>query len=73
MGDFHIKKIILPSGKSVEIVYFHAEEALPHETDGTVDAFASVEMTVMKNGTLTIIEAIVVNYEMDSNGDWIGA
>lgn len=28
MGDFHIKKIILPSGKSVEIVYFHAEDAL---------------------------------------------
>lgn len=27
MGDFHIKKIILPSGKSVEIVYFHAEDA----------------------------------------------
>jgi hypothetical protein len=31
MGDFHIKKIILPSGKSVEIVYFHAEEALMEE------------------------------------------
>ncbi len=28
MGDFHIKKIILPSGKSVEIVYFHAEDSL---------------------------------------------
>ncbi|MCW2926867.1 MAG: hypothetical protein JWM86_835 [Thermoleophilia bacterium] len=28
MGDFHIKKIILPSGKSVEIVYFHAEDTL---------------------------------------------
>jgi hypothetical protein len=25
MGDFHVKKIILPSGKAVEIVYFHAE------------------------------------------------
>lgn len=33
MGDFHIKKIILPSGKSVEIVYFHAEETLPHEEE----------------------------------------
>lgn len=31
MGDFHIKKIILPSGKSVEIVYFHAEDALLEE------------------------------------------
>lgn len=35
MGDFHIKKIILPSGKSVEIVYFHAEDALVHD-DGDV-------------------------------------
>jgi hypothetical protein len=25
MGDFHVKKIILPSGKAVEIVYFHAD------------------------------------------------
>ena len=25
MGDFHIKKIILPSGKAVEIVYFDAD------------------------------------------------
>ncbi len=24
MGDFHVKKIILPSGKAVEIVYFDA-------------------------------------------------
>ena len=26
MGDFRVKKIILPSGKAVEIVYFHAED-----------------------------------------------
>jgi hypothetical protein len=25
LGDFHIKKIILPSGKAVEIVYFDAD------------------------------------------------
>jgi hypothetical protein len=25
MSDFHVKKIILPSGKAVEIVYFHAD------------------------------------------------
>ena len=25
MGDFHIRRIILPSGKAVEIVYFDAE------------------------------------------------
>jgi hypothetical protein len=45
----------------------------PVETDGTIDAFASVEMTVMKSGTLTIIEANVDEYELDANGDWIGA
>lgn len=37
MGDFHIKKIILPSGKSVEIVYFHAEDALAPDEDTAVD------------------------------------
>ena len=26
MGDFHVKKIILPSGKAVEIVYFHDDD-----------------------------------------------
>ena len=31
MGDFHIKKIILPSGKAVEIVYFDADTR--HEDD----------------------------------------
>ena len=38
MGDFHIKKIILPSGKSVEIVYFHADDDVvtPVEDDGGV-------------------------------------
>ena len=37
MGDFHIKKIILPSGKSVEIVYFHAEEAMLEVDDAAVN------------------------------------
>ena len=27
MSDFHVKKIILPSGKAVEIVYFHSDAA----------------------------------------------
>jgi len=44
----------------------------PIDTDGTIDAFATVEMTVMKDGTLTIVEASVADYELDSNGDWIG-
>jgi hypothetical protein len=45
----------------------------PIESDGTIDTFAFVEMTVMKSGTLTIIDAGVADYERDSNGDWIGA
>jgi hypothetical protein len=45
----------------------------PIESDGTIDTFAFVEMTVMKSGTLTIIDAGVTDYERDSNGDWIGA
>ena len=44
----------------------------PIETDGSIEAFATVEMTVMKDGTLTIVEASVADYELDSNGDWIG-
>ena len=40
MGDFHVKKIILPSGKAVEIVYFNSEpgvmEATPDEPLNTV-------------------------------------
>jgi hypothetical protein len=30
MSDFHVKKIILPSGKAVEIVYFHADAPAEH-------------------------------------------
>jgi hypothetical protein len=37
MGDFHIKRIILPSGKSVEIVYFHAEDAAVEEDSGAAN------------------------------------
>jgi hypothetical protein len=44
----------------------------PIESDGSIDTFASVELNVMKNGTLTVIEADVADYERDSNGDWIG-
>ena len=41
MSDFHVKKIILPSGKAVEIVYFHAEtpaEPAEPETPAVPDA-----------------------------------
>jgi len=34
--------------------------------------FATVELSVMKSGTLTITEAEVRDYTRDSNGDWIG-
>ncbi len=38
MGDFQVKKIILPSGKSVEVVYFHADDAsMGAEEDGHVE------------------------------------
>jgi len=33
MGEFHVKKIILPSGKAVEIVYFHAEAVAEPELE----------------------------------------
>ena len=35
MGDFHVKKIILPSGKAVEIVYFHQEPGAEAEATTT--------------------------------------
>ena len=44
MGDFHVKKIILPSGKAVEIVYFHAEseqESVPVEPSGVATGDAA--------------------------------
>jgi hypothetical protein len=44
----------------------------PIDSDGSIDTFAFVELTVMKSGTLTIIDAGVTDYERDSNGDWIG-
>jgi hypothetical protein len=42
MGEFHVKRIVLPSGKTVEIVYYQANgEGEPvisdvHEIEGTV-------------------------------------
>ena len=38
MSDFHVKKIILPSGKAVEIVYFHADAPAEH---GSADTAAT--------------------------------
>lgn len=36
MGDFHIKKIILPSGKAVEIVYYDADDGRDEAVDRAV-------------------------------------
>mgnify|MGYP001003729487 CR=1 FL=1 len=36
MGDFHIKKIILPSGKAVEIVYYDADASRDEAVDRAV-------------------------------------
>ena len=38
MSDFHVKKIILPSGKAVEIVYFHADAPAEHSDADTAAA-----------------------------------
>jgi hypothetical protein len=48
------------------------EFGFPVQADGEIGTFASVEINVMKNGTLGLIEAGVSDYERDSNGDWIG-
>ena len=48
MSDFHVKKIILPSGKAVEIVYFHAApeaSAAPESGVPASEALASTETT----------------------------
>ena len=45
MGDFHIKRIILPSGKSVEIVYFHAEDTLLEADDAALNLESCPECT----------------------------
>ena len=44
----------------------------PVLVDGKIKTFASVEITTMKSGTLTVTENEVSNYTRDSNGDWIG-
>ena len=48
------------------------EFSFPVEADGEIDAFASVDMNVMKSGDLMVVEAEVSDYEQDANGDWIG-
>ena len=80
-ADPELGRYVSDDSKTLTFVQSCASDALddgssdefdfPIETDGTIDTFASVEMNVMKSGTLTVIEAEVSDYEMDSNGDWI--
>ena len=44
MGDFHVKKIILPSGKAVEIVYFDALTATEEQTRSLADGLRTREI-----------------------------
>lgn len=39
--------------------------------DGRTDSFARFDVTVMKSGTLTVTEAEVDDYVLDSQGNWI--
>ncbi|WP_146073401.1 hypothetical protein [Cryobacterium sp. N22] len=82
-ADPELGRYVSDDAKTLTFVQSCASDALddgssdefdfPIESDGTIDTFASVEMNVMKSGTLTVIEAEVSDYELDSNGDWIGA
>ena len=38
---------------------------------GSLNTFASFDMTVMKSGTLTVVEKKVNDYVLDSNGNWL--
>jgi hypothetical protein len=42
MSDYHVKKIILPSGKAVQIVYFHPEDAVTASPSGELVPSAPV-------------------------------
>ena len=80
-ADPELGRYVSDDSKTLTFVQSCASDALddgssdefdfPIESDGTIDTFASVELNVMKSGTLTVIEAEVSDYEMDSNGDWI--
>ena len=82
-ADPELGRYVSDDSKTLTFVQSCASDALddgssdefdfPIESDGTIETFASVEMNVMKSGTLTVIEAEVSDYELDSNGDWIGA
>ena len=43
----------------------------PKLTSNKPSTFGSVDMTVMKNGALTIVSGDIEDYKLDTNGDWI--
>jgi Zn-finger protein len=45
MSDYHVKKIILPSGKAVQIVYFHPDDAVAAEPVAEIAAAAAPDTT----------------------------
>ncbi|WP_158252516.1 hypothetical protein [Cryobacterium sp. Y57] len=60
-----------------KVLTFVQQCATSPNDDETADAFSfpvqtDGEINVMKNGTLGITEAVVSDYQRDSNGDWIG-
>ncbi len=55
-----------PADDGDEKFYFRALQP-----DGTVFDFARVELSVMKSGTITVTEAVVNDYQLDTDGNWI--
>ena len=55
-----------PAEDGDEKFYFRALQP-----DGTVFDFARVELSVMKSGTITVTEAVVNDYQLDADGNWI--
>jgi hypothetical protein len=43
----------------------------PVATETGTETFASVELSVMKSGALTVVDSDVAKFQRDSNGDWI--
>jgi hypothetical protein len=68
MGDFQVKKIILPSGKAVEIVYFHAE---PTDDSGAPSSSPEHGLEVCPDCAGTLVyptdwhEALSGNWELE--------
>ncbi|MFB8765855.1 hypothetical protein [Nocardiopsis alba] len=51
------------------LIPFH----FPIETEDGVETFASVYLTVMRNGDVSVADSEVDGYVVDANGDWITA